>query len=141
LAIVWLLAELLQNIDRKVLAGLTAVVLLGFTGLSFRQASFWQNGETLYMQTLSVTENNAVIEQNLCQHLINEDRLASAEEQCNNAILHRPNFSNAYMSLGIINLKNKKYGDAEKNFGKVLELNPNDFAANSNLTKFRKNGN
>ncbi len=135
LAIVWLVSDLLKNLDRRVLAGLAAVVLLGLAGLAVRQVSFWKNSETLYTQTLSVTENNSVIEQNLCQQLLSEDRLTEAEEQCNRAILHNPEFANAYLSLGLINLRNKQYVDSEKTFGKAIALRPNDFAANSNLTK------
>lgn len=101
LAIVWFLSDLLKNVDYKILFGSTAVILLVFAAFAFRQTSFWQSSETLYIQTLSVTEKNSGIEQN----------------------------------LGVINLMNKKYAESEINFSKALELVPNDFGANSNLTK------
>lgn len=135
IAVIWLAADLLKSIDKKFTLGFAAVILAGFSFLTFKQVSYWQNNETIFTQTLSVTKGNFLIEQNLCHHLLSQNRLDEAETQCLNSIQSQPNYNNSYLSLGIIYFKRNNYDQAARKFSKALELKPDDFAAFSNLSK------
>lgn len=135
IAVVWLAADWLKSLDRRISFAAAGIALLVFAGLTWRQIGFWQNSETLFWQTISVSKNNFLIEQNLCHYYIGQNRLNEAETLCKQSLEHNENYVNAYISLGIIYFSQNKATEAAQHFRKGLELEPSNFGAFSNLTK------
>ncbi len=130
--IVWGIGDLLKS--KKAFYAVFAVAIIGFSALSFRQASFWKNNETVYRRALAVTQNNFLISHNLCYTLTLEDRLDEAEPLCRAAIAAKANFYQAYNTLGILQIKRREYSEAEQNFREVLRSAPNYSLAYANLS-------
>jgi tetratricopeptide (TPR) repeat protein len=135
IAVVWLAAELLKSVDRRIVAAAACAVLLVFGWLAFKQAAFWKDSETLYSQTIAVTKNNGFIEQNLCLHYSNQGRFDEAEAQCKNAAEHNPTYYNIYKLLGIINFKRGNFNESAAQFTRALQLKPDDSGTFSDLAK------
>jgi superkiller protein 3 len=135
IAVVWLAADLLKNLDRRIRITAVCLIFLLFAGLTFRQVSFWKNCESLYRHTLAVTHNSAFIERNLCLDLLGQGRLDEAEEQCQSAVTHKPSYNDPYKLLGLIYFKRQNYEEAAKYSALAVEHNPGDVGAHANLTK------
>lgn len=101
-----------------------AVAVLVFSGLAFRQVSYWRNNESLYRHTLSVTTNNNLIEHNLCHYFVMQDRLDEAEPLCRQAIEQGPDYNEPYNTLGILEFKRGKFADAEQDFRNAINRSP-----------------
>jgi tetratricopeptide (TPR) repeat protein len=102
----------------------TVVAIAIFAVLAVRQASLWRNNETLYTHTLAVTTNNHLIAHNLCHYYMTLDRLDEAEPLCRQAVEINPQYTEAFNTLGVIQIKQGRYSDAEQNFRKSIELAP-----------------
>ena len=135
IAVVWLAADLLKNLDRRISVTAVGLILLLFAGLTFRQVSFWKNCEILYRHTLTVTSGSAFIERNLCLDLLGQGRLDEAEEQCLSAVAHKPSYNDPYKLLGLIYFKRQNYEEAAKYSALAIERNPGDAGAQANLAK------
>lgn len=132
--LVWLVAGLTEKlkINKDVIGVAVLVFLVAFSVLSFRQVSYWRNNETFYTRTLAVTERNYLFEQNYCQYLLEGERIEEAEIQCRNSIANKSTYSNAWLSLGLIQMKQKKYSDALESFEIASRLRPADVPSFSN---------
>ena len=130
--LVWGIGDLLKS--KKAFFAIFALAIVVFSGLSFRQTSFWKNNETLYRHTLAVTKDNFLISHNLCYTLTLEDRLDEAEPLCRTSIALNPTFFEAYNTLGILQLKRGQNAEAEQNFLEVVRLAPGYALANANLS-------
>lgn len=132
--LVWLIGEVVEKyrVNKDVVAAVTIMAMIAFSILSFRQVSYWQNNETFYSRTLAVTERNFLFEQNYCQFLLEADRLDEAEYQCRNSTSHNPTYANGWLSLGLIQMKQKKYSDALDSFEVASRLRPADVPSFSN---------
>ena len=113
-----------QGFRRRAFGVAATVAVLVLSGLSIRQVSHWQNNETLYRHTLSVTTNNSLIEHNLCHYFVMEDRLDEAEPLCRQAIEHNPNYNEPYNTLGILEFKRGDFAEAEKDFQEAIDRSP-----------------
>lgn len=131
--IVWSVRELTQRLDPRIFRVAAAIVLLLFAVLAFRQIRFWRNSETLFVQTLAVTTNNGLIEQNLCLTYLGQNRLGEAAVQCRNSIRHQPGYYNGYKLLGVIAFRQKNFDEAAKNFEVAVRMRPDDRNAFSGL--------
>ncbi|MEP6904069.1 MAG: tetratricopeptide repeat protein, partial [Actinomycetota bacterium] len=94
---------------------------------------FWQTSETIFRQTLAVTDGNYLISHNLCHFLTFKDRLDEAEPFCRAAIADNPDYFETYNTLGVLQIKRGQFAEAEKNFHETLLRSPNYAAAYSNL--------
>jgi tetratricopeptide (TPR) repeat protein len=135
IAIVWLTADLIKNLDRRIAFAAACLILLGFAGLTFRQVTFWKNSDSLYRHTLAVTPGSAFIERNLCLDLLGRGKLDEAEEQCQNAVRHKPAYNEPYKLLGLIYLKRQNFGEAVKYCTLAVDRKPEDFGAYANLAR------
>ncbi len=135
IAVVWLIADLVAKlkIDQRITAAFAAIIIAVFGVLSFRQVSYWQNSETLFQHTLSVTNNNYFIEHNYCFYLQKNNRLGEAENYCKAAIEHDPELAGAHNTLGTIKLKQKKFAEAKSGFEQAIQLKPAYPQAYANL--------
>jgi tetratricopeptide (TPR) repeat protein len=135
IAVVWLTAELLKGLDKRILAAAGCAVIVLFGWLAFKQTARWKDSESLYLHTIAVTKNNGFIEQNLCLHYTNQNRLEEAEAQCKNAAEHNPSYFNTYKQLGVINFKRGNFSEAAKQFLYAIQLKPDDSGTFSDLAK------
>ncbi|HEV7646372.1 MAG TPA: tetratricopeptide repeat protein [Pyrinomonadaceae bacterium] len=135
IAVVWLAAELLKSLDKRILAAAACAVIILFGWLAFKQAARWKDSESLYLHTIAVTKNNGFIEQNLCLHYTNQNRLEEAEVQCKNAAEHNPTYYSSYKLLGVINFKRGNFTEAAMQFMQAIQLKPDDSGTFSDLAK------
>jgi tetratricopeptide (TPR) repeat protein len=128
-------AELVQTfrIPVRVLAVFAGLILIALSMLSFRQAGYWRDNETLYGHTLAVTKNNYLISHNLCHYLAFADRLDEGEKYCRDAIAIRPDYFEPYNTLGVIYSKRADFAAAESEFSRAIERRPDYAVAYSNL--------
>ncbi len=133
--LVWSAGEIFSRfkINRAVIAGIAVIVLGALCFLGFKQASYWQNAETLYSHTLAAGQGNFLIKVNYCNFLLRENRLQEAEKQCLDSIAENPNFAEAFTTIGVVYVKAGKYEDAVQNFRRSIQINPNDPAVYTNL--------
>ena len=137
LMLVWGFASIADEggFRRRSFGAFAVVAVLVFTGLAYRQVSYWRGNESLYRHTLSVTTNNHIIEHNLCHHFMTIDRLDEADLLCRQAIDGNPNYNEPYNTLGIIELKRGNYPEAEKAFQSSIALSPKYLYPIVNLTQ------
>ena len=124
--LVWGLSSVadVNGFRRRAYSVAAVIAVLVFTGLAYRQASYWRDNESLYRHTLSVTTNNNLIEHNLCHHFMLQDRLDEAEPLCQQAIEENPNYNEPYNTLGIIEFKRGNFAEAEKDFQACIDRSP-----------------
>jgi tetratricopeptide (TPR) repeat protein len=132
--LVWLAADLLQKLDRRIVAAAACVIVVLCAGLTFRQTGFWKNSESLFVHTIAVTQKNAFIEQNLCLFYMNQNRLEEAEAQCRKAIEDKPAYYTPYKLMGVISFKRGSVDDAANYFAQALKLRPDDFGSYTDFT-------
>jgi Flp pilus assembly protein TadD len=133
--VVWGLAEIVERFRPKPLTTAIAVAIpiLIFTVVAIRQASHWTNDIALYSHTLGIGQGNFITMHNYCAALINLNRLAEAETQCNRAIASRPQFVDSHLLLGVVQVKTGRTEEAIRTFNRALEIKPNDVTALHNL--------
>ena len=131
----WGLPDLLAALraEKRIAFVVLAAVIAAFAFAAHTQASYWRNNETLYRRALAVTTDNYLVSHNLCNALMNAERLDEAETLCRDAIRLRPGYAAAYNTLGVIEFKLGRYGDAETDFRKSLELGSSYYMTYSNL--------
>lgn len=141
IAFVWLFAEFSERfkLDVKVIAAACAIVLSAFTALAFRQTSYWQTSETIFVKTLRLNDKNYLVKNNLCNYLEKKNRLDEATGYCLGAISDDPNNAIAYNTLGTVQLKQNKLPEAKANFDKAVALNPEYLMAIANLAVVKTN--
>ena len=133
--LVWGLGEVFAKLglNKIITAAIVCAVLLTLSVISFRQVSLWENDETLYRHSISVTKGNYLIMQNYCHALMLQERFDEGERLCREAIEVKPNYAESYNTLGIIQVRKGEVDKAVENFKKTLELIPNYQAVYSNL--------
>ena len=119
---------------RKALIAVALVSIGGLTVVSARQASHWQNSETLWSYTLAHTTDNALAESNLGSALMKKNLLDGAAVHLRRALDIQPNYAEAHNTLGYVLMKKGQLNDAVIHFQKALELKPELTNAEYNLT-------
>jgi tetratricopeptide (TPR) repeat protein len=134
--IVWGIGEIFErfNLDKKIVAAICAIVLLVFIAVAFKQASHWQNSETLYRHTLSFTRKNYFIMNNLCRHYIDTQKAEIAEKRCAELLEATSPSPEAHNTLGLLRVEIGKYAEAVRSFEKALRLKPDAGIFYSNMS-------
>lgn len=125
--LVWGVGDLFKKfeLDQRIAPGLFCAAIIIFAVVSYAQTSLWRDNETLYKHTLAVTEDNHLVSHNLCYALVFENRLDEAEQYCRDSLNGRPDYFEAFNTLGILELKRGRLIMSEENFQQVLDLAPN----------------
>jgi len=119
---------------RPVVLSAAGLAVLLSSAFAWRQATFWQNSETLYTHTLEVTENNWLAHSNLAEHLtLTSNRRGEAIVHLETAIRIKPNYPSAHNNLGVYLAQAELCASAIPHFEITLRELPNDVGANSNL--------
>ena len=124
----WTIADLAGSLSHRraivALAGGAAIVALGLC--AWRQTSYWQNSETLWTHTLTITPNNNVAHQDLGEALLESGKPNEAITHFREALRLRPEDAKAHSSLATA-LFEQGEGNAEEAFAhwsQSLRLEP-----------------
>ena len=85
---------------RVIVVTLGSISVLLLTTRSYLQASYWQNGETLWQHTLSITSNNYIAHNDLANSFLQKGELADAIVEARRSLAIAPNFAEAHITLG-----------------------------------------
>jgi len=120
---------------RRVLAAILLVFatipLLAFA--TWRQVKIWQDGVTLWRHAVRLDPASPIAVANLGWELRARGDLAEAVEQCQRALLLRPDYADAHLNLGLAMAAQGRAAEAERHLRRVLELTPRSTAAQSGL--------
>jgi Tfp pilus assembly protein PilF len=98
LMVVWGAAEITRQ-SPAVGVTVVAVVLIGYSVVSWRQLSLWTNDVNIYRHTLAVTRNNWMIQNNLGYARLSAGDNEEANRHFRNALEINPQFAKAYFNL------------------------------------------
>jgi protein O-mannosyl-transferase len=124
--IVWGAGEFIERsrIEARIVAVLASMVFLALGILAFRQASLWQNSETLYTNSLAITQKNYFIMTNLCLHYFQRSTPEIAEPRCSELLEATPASAESNNILGILRTQVGKYDQANRNFQAAIRMRP-----------------
>ena len=111
-----------------VAAGLACAVL------TWQQAAYWRNSETLFQHAVDVTKDNAVAEHNLGTALTGEPgRLADAIRHLQQAVRINPQSAPSHTDLGTAYAKADRLDDAIAEYRAALRIDPDLATPHNNL--------
>jgi tetratricopeptide (TPR) repeat protein len=109
----------------------STIPLLAFA--TWRQVKIWQDGVTLWRHAVRVDPASPIAAANLGWELRAQGDLAEAVEQCQRALLLRPDYADAHLNLGLARAAQGRAAEAERHLRRVLEITPRSTAAQSGL--------
>jgi tetratricopeptide (TPR) repeat protein len=91
-----------NGIIKKITLGVAAAIVLTVMGTgTYRQASYWKNGYTLFTHAIEVTQNNYIAHNNRGSAYVKLGHPQEAIEDLNQAIRIKPDYAEAHYALGI----------------------------------------
>ena len=126
IALVFGLADLAKTwrLGRVSIATAAAVIILLLAFLTTVQISRWRDSETLYRYVLSVSPNNAVVQNNLGSALGERGKHVEAIPHFAEAVRIRPNYFDALTNWGQALREQGKAAEAVGFFQRALKLKP-----------------
>jgi tetratricopeptide (TPR) repeat protein len=128
------------DVLRKWPAAKTGITILAVAGcaccvpLTWMQAAYWKNSESLYRHALAVTNDNALAEHNLGSYLLDAPgRLPEAIRHLQAALRINPDSASAHSDLGSALARTGRTMEAIPEFQAALRLNPNSAIVHNNL--------
>ncbi len=97
------------------------------------QVHYWRDSETLFRHALAVTQNNAMMEKDLCKELLMHGRVGEALPHLQRAVQFAPRYSLSHYNLGQALLSRGDVADALAQFEIQTVLQPNDPVAQANF--------
>jgi tetratricopeptide (TPR) repeat protein len=131
----WSAAQLSAKLrHQKIIMG----ILIALAGAAMAigtcsQVALWKDSVTLFKYTLAVTQNNAVIHNNLCWPLWKQGKEAEATEHIQKALQLSPAYPDANINMAAILLKHRQYDKVADYLRKVLITYPTNAKANLNM--------
>jgi protein O-mannosyl-transferase len=135
LAITWTAADATAGIRQlQRFAAFTAVaVVVTLAWCACHQTRYWRNSESLWLQTLAVTENNDLAHNNLGSVWLKSGRVDDAIHEYQAALKITPESPVARNNLGSAFLKQGKVAEAIQEFRRVLSRDPQSLKGHFNL--------
>ncbi|HTY21525.1 MAG TPA: tetratricopeptide repeat protein [Desulfomonilaceae bacterium] len=115
------------------IAGLALIFLAFLTVQTFIQTRMWQNSTILWTRTLEHNPTSWTAHHNLGGEMLQQGRLAAAEEHIRRSLEIKPNNARAYNDLGNIFAEKGDMDEAVKLYRKALELRPDYPDAHNHL--------
>jgi len=130
----WSLARCVQlrPMLRRAVIAIVLVALLTLLPCSWRQASVWRDGQTLYEHALAVTRNNFMAHYNLANDLQKSGRIDEAVIHHQQALSINPNLVNVHNNLGNIFARSGRPEEAFEHYREALLSDPNYVEAHGN---------
>ncbi len=134
-AIVFGLGELAVawRIGRVTIAAFSAIVLLGFGFLSGVQVRFWRDSVTLFERTLSVTSNNALIQNQLGVVLNQQGKRTEAFSHFAEALRIKPDYFHALANMALALSQQGKTAEAIDFYQRALKVRSDSAQAHMQL--------
>lgn len=135
LALTWLVRDLTAAWrHRELVLGPAALAVIGTTSiLTWKQAEIWQDSETLWQHTLSITPDNDVAHTGLAGIYYATGRLDQAIEHYREAVRRRPGNGAAQSGLATALVAQHKFDEAVEHFEKAMEVGPDNLQASNAL--------
>lgn len=135
LAITWTAADATAGIRQlqRFVAFTAVAVTVTLAWSACHQTRYWRNSESLWLQTLAVTENNALAHNNLGQVWSRSGRVDDAIHEYQAALKITPESPVARNNLGSDFLKQGKVAEAIQEFRRVLSRDPQSITGRFNL--------
>src|ERR1035437_2730772 len=101
--LVWGAGEVLESwrLPKQVMWSMAMLILAACTARTLDQLRLWQNTETLFHHTITVTKGNAVAYYNLGEYYSGKGKLDEAVDNYLKAIQIRPGYDDALNNLGV----------------------------------------
>ncbi len=112
-------------------AGIALLLILG--GLSFKQAGYWKDSESIFRHSIKNAENNLMMVNNLGNVLYRKGDFSGAVRQYEIAMKINPESPKPYFNLANIFYEQGKIGDAVSYYQKAIQLDPDYAKAHYNL--------
>lgn len=109
----------------------STVPLLAFA--TWRQVRIWEDGVSLWRHAVRIDPTSPIAVANLGWELRARGDLAEAVEQCQRALMLRPDYADAHLNLGLAMAAQGRAAEAEWHLRRVLELTPRSIPARSGL--------
>jgi Tfp pilus assembly protein PilF len=134
-AIVFGLGELAVawRIGRVTIAAFSAIVLLSFGFLSGVQVRFWRDSVTLFERTLSVTSNNALIQNQLGVVLNQQGKRTEAFRHFSEALRIKPDYFHALANMALALSQQGKAAEAIGFYQRALKVRSDSAQAHMQL--------
>jgi protein O-mannosyl-transferase len=135
LAITWTAADVTAGIRQlqRFVAFTAVAVAVTLAWCASHQTRYWRNSESLWLQTLAVTENNALAHNNLGSVWWRSGRVDDAIREYEAALKITPESPLARNNLGSAFLKQGKAAEAIQEFQRVLSRDPQSITGRFNL--------
>ncbi|MFN0149721.1 MAG: tetratricopeptide repeat protein [bacterium] len=104
-----------------------AAAALFFCALSWRQAGFWRDSQSLWTRAIEIAPRSAVAHGHLGHALVEAGRIDDGIAEYRAAIALSPTYEVVYLNLGLALSKLGRADEAMETFRQVLEFKP-DFA-------------
>ena len=133
--VVWGVAAILKNWPycKIVFAISTGMVVLALTMITWRQLHYWQNDITLFKHTLTVTNNNYIIHNNLGNLLVQQGKFKEATSHYYEALRINPYHASAQYNLANALVRQGRLDEAIMHYNDALRIKPNYANAYNNL--------
>lgn len=126
------LARARPTLARPLAAG-AALVLVVLAGLTWRQAGFFRDSQTLFTHALMVTKNNHLAHLNLALALDEAGRTDEAMGHLEKSLAILPTQAIAHNNLGNILMRENRPAEAASHYERAVELKPAYAKARFNL--------
>src|SRR6266446_3003280 len=135
LAITWIAADATAGIRQlqRFVAFTAVAVTVTLAWCACHQTRYWRNSESLWLQTLAVTENNDLAHNNLGEVWSRNGRVDDAIHEYQAALKITPESPVARNNLGLALLKQGKVAEAIQEFRRVLSRDPQNIKGRFNL--------
>lgn len=133
--LVWGAADLLGRATegRWVLPAAAVLAIGGLAVLTWRQAGFWRDSETLFRHALLVTRENWLVHNGLGLNLYRRGMIPESLEEYRNSLRINPRSPETHNNIGLALVKLARYPEAAEHFRAALELKPRNPHAENNL--------
>ena len=118
---------------REALAIIAWLITTGLTALSYVQASYWRNSETLWHHSLAVTSDNHIAQNNLGNELMKKGRLDEAVVHLRKALEILADYPEAQNNLGYALANKGNWAEAITFYRAAIRSRPNYPKARNNL--------
>jgi len=133
LGVVWWGAVLWRRRNLCLKTAIIGGILLALFVLSHNQQVRWQDSESIYRHTLSVTKGNYRVHDLLGVVLERRGKAGEALFHFYRALEINPRYASAYNNRAVLYLKRGKLKEARLNLEKAIKLNPRFLTARYNL--------